>query len=192
MILQSLTPPATEPLALNDAKLYLRVDNSSEDTLVGSLITAARERAELHTQRQLVTATYLYSAGDDWDAQTPVYDAATQRIYLPKPPLQSVASVKYIDGSGTLQTADPSTYRVVTGDEPGYIVLTTLPPYDTTREDAIQITFTCGYGPASAVPAGIVTAMKWIIGEAYGVRSDAEAVAETSVVRLLNAYKVWQ
>ena len=46
--------PVVEPVSLADAKLYLRVDTSDEDTLIGTLIAAARHCVEAATARQLI------------------------------------------------------------------------------------------------------------------------------------------
>ncbi|MCL2647716.1 MAG: head-tail connector protein [Phycisphaerales bacterium] len=192
MGLSQITPPDGEPLALNDAKLYLRVDNPDEDALVSALITAARERAEQFTQRQLMTATWLFTTGDNLHRQATAYDPVTNRITLPKPPLQSVVSVGFVDSNGVLNPMDPSEYRVSVGEEPGFITLNTIPAYDTNRDDAFQIQFVAGYGDASAVPQGIVTAMKWMIGEAYGTRTESEAAQNSSIERLLGIYRVWK
>lgn len=46
----------TEPITLNDAKLYLRVDSDDDNDLIRSLITAAREYAEGFQNRVFVSA----------------------------------------------------------------------------------------------------------------------------------------
>lgn len=56
----------TEPISLTDAKLYLRVDDYSEDILIGHLITAAREFAERHENRLLVARSSEDVAGTDY------------------------------------------------------------------------------------------------------------------------------
>ena len=54
MSLTLVSPPAAEPVTLAEAKSHLKLDTSDEDTLIASLITAARARAEWHTGRALV------------------------------------------------------------------------------------------------------------------------------------------
>ena len=49
MALVLVTPPATQPVSLTEAKLHLRVSDTTEDTLITALIAAARERAEAIT-----------------------------------------------------------------------------------------------------------------------------------------------
>lgn len=56
----------TEPISLSDAKLYLRVDDTAEDILIGHLITAAREFAERHENRLLVARSAEAVAGVDY------------------------------------------------------------------------------------------------------------------------------
>ena len=45
-------------MTLWEAKLHLRVDFDEDDTLIASLITAARQAAETLTGRQFVTARW--------------------------------------------------------------------------------------------------------------------------------------
>lgn len=52
-----LASPASEPVSLNEAKLWLRVDNSDEDSLIAELIATARESAEIYTRRSFISQT---------------------------------------------------------------------------------------------------------------------------------------
>src|SRR5688500_5745800 len=60
MGLTQVTPPAIEPMALDDAKKYLRVDTADDDVLIKTLITAAREWVERYTGQALITQTWDY------------------------------------------------------------------------------------------------------------------------------------
>ena len=53
-----LTPPVAEPLSLEDAKLFLRVEHDADDERIASLIAAARGEIELATRRVLMTQTW--------------------------------------------------------------------------------------------------------------------------------------
>lgn len=50
--------PAIEPISLNDAKNYLRVDHAADDALITSMISAARIQVESRTRRALMTQTW--------------------------------------------------------------------------------------------------------------------------------------
>lgn len=51
------TPVSTEPITLSDAKTYLRIDFTDDDTLITNLITRARGLAERITGRAFATQT---------------------------------------------------------------------------------------------------------------------------------------
>lgn len=175
-------------MTLAEAKLFLRVDTTDEDSLITSLIVAARERAEQHTQRQLVTASYLFTCSN----ATINHKTGNYEVLLPLPPLASVESVQVTDTNGNVSTVNASTYRVVKDGVPGKIVFSTLPSFDATRDDAIKVAFTCGYGAAAAVPQGIKTAMYWMIAAMYQNREEADAPMNSSVERQLNLYRAWR
>jgi uncharacterized phiE125 gp8 family phage protein len=153
-----VTPPATEPVTLAEAKSHLRVDISEDDAYINSLITVAREFVETATKRALITQTVDYIF-DGW----PEFP-----VTLPRPPLQSVASITYIDHAGATQTLDPSLYFVDTagpgrvGLSPGLVL-----PIASDRIGSVTIRAVNGYGAAAAVPARAKAAMLLLVGNLY-------------------------
>lgn len=169
MALVLVTGPAIEPIALAEAKLHLRVDDTADDNLITALITVARERVEHITRRALITQT--------WDLKLEDWPSGDE-LRIPLPPLQSVTSVKYLDQDGAESTMDSADYIVDTASEPGRIVLAwdATWPSSTTLYPANPITvrFVAGYGDAgSDVPQAIRQAMLLMIGEWYENRENA-------------------
>jgi len=162
MGLTLITPPAEEPITVSEAKASpsLRVSASTDDTDIGTLITAARKMAEAYTLHALVTQT--------WEL---VLDGfPTGGIVVPMPPLQSVTSIKYIDDDGVEQTLGASLYSVDTDSIPGLIT----PAYDETwptdvrdQVNAVRVRFVSGFGGAAAVPEDIRTWIKMRVGTMY-------------------------
>ena len=170
-----VTPPTEEPLTYAEAAEHLRI--VGETDYVNSLIVTARKSLERYLNRTFVT-TELKAFADEWDDE----------FYLPYPKLQSVESVKYYDTNGSLQTLSESDfYWVVTNDDPGYIVQkfdSTFPDLQEGRPDAIEISYTSGYGDAADVPEDIKHALKLLIGNYYENRGDI--IVGTSAARIPN------
>src|SRR4051794_14941562 len=55
--IEVVTPPAEEPVSLDELKLQTRVDNAEEDALLSSYIAAAREAFEHLTDGRVIVAT---------------------------------------------------------------------------------------------------------------------------------------
>jgi uncharacterized phiE125 gp8 family phage protein len=165
MALQLISAPAIEPVTLTEAKAHLRVEISDDDTYITALIVAARERAEGFLRRALITRTYdLYL--DDFPA--------AGSIPLPKPPLQTVLSVKYIDANSVTQTLTENTdYIVDRISEPGWIVLPSGLSWPTTKDviASVIIRFKAGYGDtAASLPEVFKLAIKHMALGWYDVR----------------------
>ena len=164
MSLQLVTPPAGEPVSLAEAKLHLRVDVDDDDSLIGSLIAAARQSAETLTGRQMITARWKL-----------VLDAfPCHAIFLAKCPVQSVVNIQYLDMNGMSQTLPLVDYVVDTSCEPARITPVfgkTWPP-TLPQIGAVTITFDAGYGAASAVPEGIKSWIKLRVGSLYAHREE--------------------
>lgn len=193
MALKLVTAPTEEPVTLADAKAHLRLDGTDEDSLVTSLITAARQWCEGYQNRAYVTQT--------WDLVLDAWprDSEPDRVRIPLPPLQSVASVKYMDADGVQATMPASDYLVDVASQPGRLVLAygkSWPTVTLQPAAGIEIRFTAGYGAATAVPETVKQAIKLLVGNWYENR---EAVLtgtiskeiEFAVTALLGLERIW-
>jgi uncharacterized phiE125 gp8 family phage protein len=163
-----VTPPASEPVTLTEVKAQTRVDFTTDDTLLTSLITAAREKVEDFLGRKLIQTTLDYFLDD-----FPGCDF----IELPNAaPLISIGSLKYTDADGDETTWDAANYFAATAREPGALVLAygnVWPSVTLKPREAIVVRYNAGYGSsASDVPLRIKQAILMTISELYAHRGD--------------------
>jgi uncharacterized phiE125 gp8 family phage protein len=179
-------PPAVEPVALADVKQHARIDSSADDTLVTSLITAARQWVEQYTNRAIINQTWQMAfdlwptvAEDWWDGlrDGPVTNPGRVGfICLPRPPLVSVNSVTYFDNADTGTVWPSSNYFVDTVRQPGRLALRmgATWPQPTRLTNGIVIEYIAGYGgSAASVPETIKTAIRQLVTHWYEHRGEA-------------------
>lgn len=202
--IQRTAPPQTEPITLGDAKAHMRVQVSVEDTLIEGLIEAAREHVEEVLSRSLITQTWQLNL-DDFPG-TPWYGHPWAEylnywhnpILLPRPPLQSVTEIKYIDVDGSEKVLDPSVYRVDTASEPARVTEEESQYWPTpeTVINAVTIKYVAGYGDGpDDVPRPIRQAMLLLIAHWYNHREAVNVGSSIStypmaVDALLQPYRV--
>jgi hypothetical protein len=227
---------------LGDAKLHLKVDTPDDDSLITALIVAARRYAETFTRRAFISQTWdlfldhFPGASDfnqGWQDYGVLGDAAlgigmppvgytyhnmseiyfrSGQIIIPKPPLQDVQFIKYLDAQGDVQTLDPSQYVVdgpyvttggsglgnnIGGSEPGRIVPAPNLMWPLTQIsmrapviNAVQVRFDCGYGTdptALDFPLELIPAMKLMIGHWYGNREEVITGLRAAAVQVPKA-----
>lgn len=172
-----VTAPTTEPISLEEAKEYLRVDNSVEDTLITTLIKAARSKVESDTWRKMITQTWLLSMDKN---------EVKKFIGITGSPIQTINYVKYFDINVVQQTLTTGSYQSNILNEPAIIELSEIPQM-AERMNAMQIEFVCGYGVAASVPEDLKLSMKLLIGHWYEHR---EAVTVGNMKDLPMAYDV--
>lgn len=141
--------PSSEPVTTTEAKTWLRVDHSNDDTLIGNLCKAARLVVQKYLRQAIGQQTWIYTL----DAFP-----ATREIEIPMPPLVSVTSVKYYDVDDELQTLNSGDYIVDTSSSPGRIVLVSTATWPATslRPNAVQITYVCGTTPTEEQKVAIL------------------------------------
>lgn len=97
--------PTVEPLTRDEVKEYLAIAGSSDDVYLDNLIKAARQQFETYLSRILITQTcQLWLDGCDIDLYKP--------LYLWRPEIQSVSSIKLYDTDNAETTWDSSNYTV--------------------------------------------------------------------------------
>ncbi|XLV72723.1 head-tail connector protein [Ralstonia syzygii subsp. celebesensis] len=108
------------------------------------------------------------------------------KIELPKPRLQSVDYIKYLDVGGVQQTLDPTQYLIDPMSEPGVItpVINTYWPVTQNVMNSVRIGFTTGYGDAVDVPEGIKSWIKLRVATLYSNREEV-AVLNRGKVEML-------
>lgn len=180
--------PAGEPVTLDEVKTHLRIDDQSGDERwLLSAIRTAREDVESFTGRALITQT-LELTLDRWPAG--------ETLALPRPPLQSVASIQYTDRQGVEATLATESYLVDTRQAVVWLRYGYSWPGASLREAAgVVVRYTAGYGAAEAVPARLRHAILMLVGHLYENReatSQAGALTATpmGVERLLWPYRV--
>ena len=189
MGLKIVTAPQSEPISLPDMKDHLRVTGTDEDALITTLIEAAREYCESYQNRAYITQTWEFAL-DEWPENG--------IISIPKPPLQSVTSIKYYGTDDAEYIWDPSNYQVDTHRQPGRVApvygkawpSTTLRPMN-----GILITFEAGQADADAVPERVKQAIKVLVGHLYENReaTDLKELKEVpfAVHALLGLDRIW-
>lgn len=155
MGLSVVTPSASYPVTLAEAKAQCRVDGTDEDALINGLIAAATAHVEERTGRTLIDRVYLVT-----------FDAFSDRMVLPVGPVMTVDGVDYIDAGGVERVLSSATYIVDSTNEPNAIYLAPGKSWPDTqdRKNAVMVEVTCGY---DAVPAAIKQAILLLIGDWY-------------------------
>lgn len=115
-----VTPPASEPVTVDEAKAFMQVDGTADDSLISILIATARRSAEEYTKRSFMEQTWRlaldcfpgepdglpYQLAPTW-----TYDA--RNIELPRGPVSEIVSIKTFSTANVESTVDPASYELV-------------------------------------------------------------------------------
>ena len=169
-------PPVNPAVSLADVKANLRVFSTAEDDLIQIYIDAATEYAEKITRRWFITRT-AETFRDSFDTSEGYYSDTGFEIRRSK--LQSVTSIVY-SLNNVETTLDAADYYVTSENdysEVKPIENGTWPEADQILQ-AIKITFTAGFGTATAnVPKEIQFALMQIVAAMYNNRGDCASNA---------------
>lgn len=154
-------------ISLSDMKLYLRVDDTTDDLLISAMISAAVTLAEKYMNRDLLETTYENYRND-----------IEQDLTLRRAKFSSLDSIEYLKDS-SYNTLNPSSYQVATKGIYGRIWEVNINDSFDEHPQAIKITFKTGFGPsASNIPDDILMAIKAHVAYMYENRGDCETTSK--------------
>lgn len=199
MAVKLITPPAIEPISIDEAKMHVREDFTDQDPLLALYIKAARQHLDngesgwlgraLINQTWELTVDSFPSANSCWSYYYPNRWFSTSpynngmAIKIPFPPLREIVSITYFDAAGNEQTMSPNDYTVDLVSEPGWVVPdATAWPATLDAINTVTIQFIAGYGAtAEDVPADIRAALLLTVGHLF---SNREATTDKTQIEL--------
>lgn len=203
-----VTPPASEPVTADQMRGYLVVDDTQlADTEAERLISVARQYIEDLTGLAMITQEWLVAL-DRWPSgREPWWDGVRQmaiselagpaREYdIPRYPLISIDGVNVYDEAGAataVVVAD--VFDVDSYSMPGRMALKqgATWPVALRSVNAIEISYTSGYGAASDVPAPLAEAVLQMAGfmwEHKGGCTAADAYRDSGAAGNVGIYAV--
>jgi hypothetical protein len=180
------TAPASEPVTLAEAKTWARIDGTDDDTTITALITAARQAAEQHLRRSLITQTWKITLDlscsrlndlPEGNYDLPIsalYGGLPQSIPLPKGPVSSITSVVTYDLDNTASTFSAANYRLDSSGERLILNYGALWPSSIRAQAGCEVTYVAGYGAAASVPQPIKQGIMIHIASLYEQRGNCE------------------
>lgn len=178
-----ISPPASEPISLAEAKQYLRVEHDADDTLIAALTTAARNAVELSTRRVLMAQRWRVTL-HCWPA--------SGRIVSPVNPLISLVAARVRGESEASTALDPAAFTLDTVSVPGLIMFERTRVKEPGRALAgIELDIEAGYRAAADVPAPLTQAIRLLLAQSYEQRDQVrpDALPET-VAALVAPFRV--
>jgi uncharacterized phiE125 gp8 family phage protein len=184
--------PAALAVSMDEARRTARVDVDLDGTspldvdIMREVRTYTRD-AEHKTNRAFITQTREVVL----DAFPIGLRGGPGAIQLPKSPVASVVHVKFYDTDGIQQTLDPQDYQVDTKSKPGYVVPAPgkVWPATQSRILAVEVHYTCGYGPTDAdVPDEAKSYILARVGQYFAPVANAN---ESNFERLLDGLIVY-
>lgn len=168
-----LVGPAVEPVSLEEAKSWLRLDANDEDQLLSALIVSARLTLEAYTRRFFVTQSWRVTF-DAW----PESIVSRKILAVSFAPLQSVAAIRVCDAAGVPRALDPASYRAPAAQDGGRIVFLEPPPSPAVAGDGVEIDLVLGYGgQPTDTPEPLRRAMLCLVAHWHENRGDDESEA---------------
>ncbi len=164
------TNASTDVLSTANAKSWMKVESSDEDTLIASLVAEVIDVVEETYSFQLIEKTV-----------TAEWESYGKRVDLPLFPAQSVSSVKTKNHEGTETTLTAGDDYYLQGDT---LVFNSLYAYENPFERMrLKVVYVAGY---TSIPNGITLGIKKAVLSSYEDRQD---LVEGGVSELPNGSK---
>jgi uncharacterized phiE125 gp8 family phage protein len=182
-VFKVVTQPAFEAFSRQEAKNYLKVDTDADDTLIDSIIKAARFRAERYMGFAIALQTVEQR-----------YENFKTCLPLAQGNAKDVVSLKYLDETEAEQTLIPDVYGLDLFNTPQEVYLKNGKSWPNTSTDrgAVRLQYRAGYDAAASIPNDLRIAMLLIISDMYENRTDSVSRFPTAAYHYLELYRVKQ
>lgn len=170
-----IAPPANEPLTLEQAKAHLRVFHTDDDDYIGSLIAASRQACERY-------------CGAYWaDRSVVIYaDSFNDLSHFPIAQVKTIGAIEYVDNDGNDTQLDSAIYEFQ--PDASRFILKFGQSWPVFRYGSrIKVTAAVG----GDVPAPVIHAIKFKIGDMYELRESASDVDVTTFDHILANYRYY-
>jgi uncharacterized phiE125 gp8 family phage protein len=164
-LITDITPPPREPITLEEAKLFLRLDHNEEDALIEELIQSAREQVETLCRQSLIERPQRVTFAPPF----------SRSLYLNIAPVQSVTAMTLHLENGEDEAVPLDDLKINLRATPANIQKQTLGLWSWhSRPDvtAITVDVIVGYGETPEdIPMPLRQAMLLLIGQGYEHRA---------------------
>lgn len=156
-----------QPVSVADCKLDLKIESdfTDDDDLISAYIDAAGKLCSEITGKKLISESIQAS----FQCVDENYN-----IRLPHTPVQAITEIQYYDGDNVSQTLDVTDFHLYNFENHSMLVPkadVSWPGYYS-RRDAINVTYTAGYGDNSTdLPATIRKAIRLTVAHWYENRT---------------------
>jgi uncharacterized phiE125 gp8 family phage protein len=177
------SPPAVEPVTLAEAKAHLRVTDAAEDSLISTLIVAARKHCELAT-----SLAFIAQGCSVFRDRFP--DAA--ELELPLWPIIAVGDVKVFGEDDVPAIVDPAHYFADKVARPARLVLRSsrIWPKPGRVANGVEIQLTAGFGAGpSDVPQPLREAILRLVAHWFERRGDEAGEVPLVIGAVLMPYR---
>lgn len=180
-----LTAPAVEPVSLDEARAFLRVEHNDDDEVIAALAAGSRVHVEAQTRRALITQSWRITA-DSWPEDG--------RLQVLPAPLQELTVARVYDFNGNARAIDAQAFVL----DKGASALAFAPwalPAPGRLAAGIELDVVVGYGDAAIdVPEPLRQAIRLLVGHWYENRGLATlgtmTVLPTTVAALIAPYRM--
>lgn len=172
-----------------EVKNYLKVDDSTDDSLISTMLKAARQAVEARQNISTLTKTIVQKL-ERFPSSYKVATDYENVIKLLVYPCVAVSLITYLDENGTSQVLSQSLYEVDTFR--GIIAESVGDDFPDTylSLNDVTITYTAGYGiNATDCPSDIRIAILKLVASMYDNRGDSVHKMPTATDVMLNRHK---
>ena len=183
MIIYSRGAADTYPVTKEEAKIHLRVDGTTEDTYIESLIKVATTLCEAYAGLSFMERERTIKIDSFYGKD----------LILPYGPVTTLDSIEYIDDDDAPQVVPEADYTLDMSSGIAKVRITDSWPTSNRTLNNVVITYTAGYADAADVSEVVKQAIKSTVAMMYEHRGDEEKPGGLSwlAMDLLDTVKVY-